>query len=102
MAFRLSAGLAALAAVVALTGTACVHAQNRGNFEDADTNKDGHVTLQEFEAYATRRLVNGSGRVARRFQKLTPEQQSTRLEQRFQKLDHDHKGYLDKNDWDKR
>jgi len=102
MTFRLSTGLAALAAAVALSGTACAHAQDRGNFEDADTNKDGHVTLQEFEAYATKRLTDGSGRLARRFQKLSPEQQTARLEQRFQKLDRDHKGYLDKNDWDSR
>jgi Ca2+-binding EF-hand superfamily protein len=89
-------------AVVALTGTGCAHAQNRGNFEDADTNKDGHLRLQEFEAYATKRLTDGSGRLARRFQKLTLEQQTARLQQRFRKLDRDHKGCLDKNDRDSR
>lgn len=102
MAFRHSTGLVALVAIVALTGTACAHGQDRGNFEDADTNQDGQVTLQEFEAYATKRLMESSGRLARRFQKLTPEQQTARLEKRFQKLDHNHKGYLDKNDWDSR
>lgn len=102
MALRLSTGLAALVVVVALSSTACAHGQDRGNFEDADTNSDGHVSLQEFEAYATKRLMGGSGRLARRFQKLTPEQQTARLEQRFQKLDHDHKGYLDKSDWNSR
>lgn len=102
MALRHSTGLAALAAVVALSGTACAHAQNPGNFEDADTNKDGQVSLQEFEAYATKRLMEANGRLARRFQKLTPEEQTARLEQRFQKLDHDHKGYLDKSDWNSR
>ncbi len=99
MALRLSIGIATLAAAAALAVTAPVQAQVKGNFDDADTNKDGHVSLQEFETYATQRLLAGTGRVARRFQKLSPEQQSARLEQRFNKLDRDHKGYLDKNDW---
>jgi Ca2+-binding EF-hand superfamily protein len=99
MALRLSVGIATLAAIAALAATPCVHAQAQGSFDEADANKDGHVTLQEFAAYNTKRLMAGSGRLARRFQQLTPEQQSARLEQRFQKLDRDHKGYLDRSDW---
>lgn len=98
MALRLSGGIATLVASAALAA-APVQAQAKGNFDAADANKDGHVTLQEFAAYATQRLMAGSGRLARRFQKLSPEQQNARLEQRFHKLDRDHKGYLDKNDW---
>ena len=99
MALRHSLAIATLAACAALAATAPAQAQAKGNFDDADSNKDGHVSLQEFETYATQRLMAGTGRLAKRFQKLSPEQQSARLERRFQKLDRDHKGYLDKNDW---
>ena len=99
MALRLSIGIATLVAAAALVTAAPVQAQAKGNFDDADANRDGHVSLQEFEAYATQRLMARSGRLARRFQKLSPEQQRARLEKRFHKLDRDNKGYLDKNDW---
>ncbi len=99
MALRLSIGMATLLVATAMAVTAPVQAQVKGNFDDADTNKDGHVSLQEFETYATQRLLAGTGRLARRFQQLSSEQQSARLEQRFNKLDRNHKGYLDKNDW---
>lgn len=99
MALRLSIGIATLVAAAALAVIAPAQAQVKGNFDDADTNKDGHVSLQEYEAYATQRLLAGTGRLARRFQQLSPEERSARLGKRFNKLDHGHKGYLDKNDW---
>lgn len=92
--------VAALAAVAILAGTPAVQAQLRGNFDDADTNHDGHVTLQEFTAYATRQLAESSGRKAKRFQQLSPQEQQSRLQARFEQLDRGHKGYLDRSDWE--
>jgi Ca2+-binding EF-hand superfamily protein len=71
----------------------------RGNFGDADGNHDGHVDLQEFEAYATNRLMAANGVVAQRFKQLSPDEQVTRLQQRFDRMDRGHKGYLNRNDW---
>jgi hypothetical protein len=92
-----AAGLALAMIIVAATA---VDAQSRGNFDDADANHDGHVTLQEFEAYATKRLMSANGPMAQQFKKLSPTEQTARLQQRFETLDHGHKGYLDRNDWD--
>ena len=57
---RRSLRIAALVTVMAFGAGCAVHAQVRGNFDDADTNHDGHVTLQEFQAYATARLAAAS------------------------------------------
>jgi len=72
-----------------------------GSFDDADTNHDGHVSLQEFEAYATPRLLATNSRRAQRFRSLSPQQQAAVLQRRFDRMDHGHKGYLDRNDWKK-
>jgi Ca2+-binding EF-hand superfamily protein len=90
--------MAALAAM-SLLGTPLAQAQMRGNFDDADKNHDGRVTLQEFETYAAARLMAANGPRARRFKRLSPEQQATLLQQRFERMDRGEKGYLDRNDW---
>lgn len=93
------AGVAALVALLGLTGTCAAQAQMKGNFDDADANHDGRVTLQEYKDYTTARLANASGRLARRFKQLSPEDQAARLQKRFDKMDHGQKGYLDRKDW---
>jgi hypothetical protein len=96
---RASLALTALAAMATLVGVSVAQAQMRGNFDDADMNRDGHVTLQEYENYVTSRLAAANGRLAQRFKKLSPQDQAARLQQRFEKMDHGKKGYLDRNDW---
>ncbi len=90
-------GLGLLSACTAYAQTR--GAQMRGNFDDADANHDGRVTLQEYQDYITRRLNDSSGRLAQKFKQLSPQDQAARLQKRFNKLDHDHKGYLDRKDW---
>lgn len=85
--------------VAAMLSGPIAHAQVKGNFDDADVNHDGHVTFEEFAAYATKRLMESNGRMAMRFRQLTPEQQTARLRRRFDRLDKGHKGYLDRKDW---
>ena len=90
---------AALVAMIALAGAGAAQAQMKGNFDDADANHDGHVTLQEYKDYVTAYLTNANGRLARRFKQLSPEDQAARLQKRFDKMDHGQKGYLDRKDW---
>ncbi len=93
--------LGAAALVVAMTLAAShARAQKNGSFDDADVNHDGRVTLQEFEAYMTKRLMSANGMIGRNFRALSPQEQTARLQQRFDKIDHGHKGYLDRSDWD--
>ncbi|MHB8814492.1 MAG: MipA/OmpV family protein [Steroidobacteraceae bacterium] len=68
-------------------------------FDPADTNHDGRVTLEEFEAFVTQRLKQGQGPAARKFRQLSPAAQRARLERFFEQLDSGHKGYLDRSDW---
>ena len=82
-----------------MAGTPATAAQLKGNHDAADANHDGRVTLQEYEAYATSRLMAANGRMAQRFKQLSPQEQAARLQQRFAKMDSAHKGYLDRNDW---
>lgn len=93
--------LLAVLAVLMVTpsGTPPARAGASDTFDLADTNHDGRVTLQEFEAYVTQRLQHGQGPRARRFRRLSPEAQRTRLERFFAQLDRGHKGYLDRSDW---
>lgn len=91
--------LAALAIVAAVAGMPGAQAQVKGNFDEADVNHDGHVTLQEYEAYITNRLMNANGRRAQRFQQMTPQERDAALQRRFERLDRGHKGYLDRDDW---
>jgi outer membrane protein len=90
---------AVLAVGIVLLGSITARAQSIGNFEDADSNRDGRVTLQEFEAFLTKRLMTANGPVAQNFKKLSPTEQAAKLQQRFEQLDHGHKGYLDRSDW---
>jgi hypothetical protein len=46
-----------------------VHTEAKGNFHNADTDHDGHVTLQEFEACAMNRLAAANGPRAQAFKK---------------------------------
>jgi len=89
----------ALVAMLGLIAACTAQAQMKGNFEDADANHDGHVTLQEYKDYVTARLATANGRIARRFKQLSPEDQTERLQKRFNKMDHGQKGYLDRKDW---
>ena len=90
---------AALVAMLGLMAAYAAQAQMKGNFDDADANHDGHVSLQEYKDYVTSRLSNANGRIARRFKQLSPEDQAARLQKRFDKMDHGQKGYLDRKDW---
>ncbi len=90
---------AALVALVGLLAACAAHAQMKGNFDDADANHDGKVTLQEYKDYVSNRLSTANGRIARRFKQLSPEDQAQRLQKRFTKMDHGQKGYLDRKDW---
>ena len=91
--------IATVAMAVPLLGTPPARAQMKGNFDDADRNHDGRVTLQEFETYAAARLTAANGPRAQRFKRLSPEQQTALLQQRFERMDRGEKGYLDRNDW---
>ncbi|HEY6453003.1 MAG TPA: MipA/OmpV family protein [Steroidobacteraceae bacterium] len=95
-----------LAAALALAGTpslgagtADTAAQRGTDFDTADANHDGRVSLQEFEDYVIARLMAGHGPYALEFQRWSPGQRSARLERRFEALDTGHKGYLDRSDW---
>jgi hypothetical protein len=90
---------AALALLVLFAGARAAHSQTQSTFDDADANHDGRVTLQEFEDYVTKRLEGATG-AARKFKQLSPQEQETRLQERFEKADTGHKGYLDRADWD--
>ena len=92
-------GLASLALVLLVAGAPPAEARNLGRFAAADANHDGRVTLKEFEAYETARLMAANGPMAERFKALSPQEQAARIEQRFDKLDSDDKGYLDQADW---
>jgi Ca2+-binding EF-hand superfamily protein len=89
--------LAAL--VVTHLGTPLAHAQTRGNFDDADVNHDGRITLQEFESYTERYLMAGTGFRAQHFQQMSTQEQQAVLQKRFKQMDHANKGYLDRKDW---
>jgi outer membrane protein len=97
---RLSMTATALACVVLFAGTRVAHSQARASFDEADANHDGRVTLQEFETYATKRLMAATGPVAQKFKHLSPQDQEARLQKRFEEADKGHKGYLDRTDWD--
>ena len=88
----------AIAVLTCLTLTTA-QAQMKGDFDAADANRDGHVTFEEFAAYAKQELADASGRKARRFRQLSDEQQTKLLHKRFDKADRNHKGYLDRSDW---
>lgn len=96
---RSSRRLATAALAVTILGTPLAHAQMRRNFNDADVNHDGRITLQEFESYATQRLMTGTGFRAQRFQQMSAQQRQAVLQRRFGQMDHGHKGYLDRSDW---
>jgi Ca2+-binding EF-hand superfamily protein len=86
-------------AVLASLALTTVQAQMRGDFDAADANHDGHVTFDEFSAYAKQQLDSANGRRARRFKSLSADQQDALLRKRFDQADRNHKGYLDRSDW---
>jgi MipA family protein len=88
----------ALALLMLFAGIA--HSLTPSTFDDADTDHDGRITLQEFEAYVARRLQDLNGPAAQRFKQLSPPEQEARIQGRFEKADRGHKGYLDRTDWD--
>lgn len=70
-----------------------------GDFQAADTNRDGKVSLQEYQAYATKQMAGRNGRLAQRFKALSPQDQQVRLKQRFDAADANHDGSLDQKEW---
>lgn len=94
---RVELALLALVATILCVNTA--NAQMKGNFDAADANHDGRVTLQEFESYATQQLMSANGFRAQRFREMSPQQQQAVLQKRFTSMDHGSKGYLDRGDW---
>ena len=86
-----------MAGVVLATGLAGARIANAQEkpYCAADANHDGRVTLQEFESWATDRLMAADGPRAQRFKELTPQQQAAVLQHRFDKLDVNNQGYLD-------
>ena len=93
------ASATAMVAMFGLLVAGAAQAQMKGNFDDADANHDGHVTLQEYKDYVTTALATANSRIARKFKQLSPEDQAARLQKRFDKMDHGQKGYLDRKDW---
>ena len=97
--FRRAATITLLVFVIAACGAL---AQARVDFDQVDANHDGRITFQEFQAYATPRLMTAQGPRAERFQALSSQQQTAVLRERFNRLDQGHKGHLDRNDWERR
>jgi len=91
--------LMSIAALAALSTASVANAQMRGNFEEADADHDGKVTLQEFQTYATQQLKAHDGPMAQRFKQLSPDQQAAILQKRFEKADSSHKGFITQQDW---
>lgn len=88
-----------LVLLLVLGSASAAQAQARGNFDDADSDHDGHVTWPEYQTYLTQRLTAADGPIAQRFKQLSPDEQVSRLKERFDRLDAAHKGYLDRKDW---
>lgn len=86
--------IVAVILVTGFTGARTASAQEKP-YCAADVNHDGRVTLQEFESWATSRLMAANGARAERFKQLTPEQQAAVLQHRFEKLDINQQGFLD-------
>lgn len=93
-------GACAAAFILILLGAPRPQAQMKGNFDDADADHDGRVTLQEFENYVTRRLMSSNGPMAQQCRELGPQQQAAQLRRRFERMDKGNKGYLTREDWD--
>lgn len=88
-----------MAPVASIAFASQAAAQMQGDFDAADSNHDGKVSLAEFETYATQRLMAGSGMRAQRFKMLSADEQKERLKQRFEAVDADRNGYLDRKEW---
>jgi Ca2+-binding EF-hand superfamily protein len=89
-----------LVVAAALALTPLVAAEAGGRFDKTDANRDGRVTLQEFEAQTTRQMMNGQGKRAEKFRQLSPQQRTKRIQRRFHRLDEAGKGYLTRGDFD--
>jgi Ca2+-binding EF-hand superfamily protein len=89
-----------LAAATVLALAPLAAAEAGGRFDKTDANRDGRVTLQEFEAQAMRHMMNGRGKRAEKFRQLNPQQRAKRIQRRFQRLDEGGKGYLTQGDLD--
>ncbi|MFT8558813.1 MAG: EF-hand domain-containing protein [Acetobacter sp.] len=69
------------------------------SFQVADTNHDGRISQDEFEAFARARMASSGGVRATMFNRLTPEDQKARLDAKFAQMDRNGKGYLTPDDW---
>ncbi|WP_086644487.1 EF-hand domain-containing protein [Acetobacter sp. DsW_063] len=73
--------------------------QRTESFRSADTNRDGRISEEEFEAFVKIRLGSSGGMRAAMFNRLTPEEQKARLDEKFAQMDASGKGYLTLDDW---
>jgi hypothetical protein len=90
---------AALGIALGLTFISAAHAKNLGSFTSADVNHDGCVTLPEFSAYETKRLMAAHWFIPHVFQQMTPQEQAAHLQARFEQLAASHKGCIDQREW---
>ena len=88
-----------IASVLVLSSVSIANAQGGSRFAKADVDRDGRVTLREYENFVGARLSKSNNQRAERFRQLDPEKQASMLQKRFQKLDRGHKGYLVPADW---
>ncbi len=91
----------ALVGILLLAATSA-QAQPPDRFARADANHDGRVTFREYAAFVETQLARANGPKAQRFRSLDPEKQAALLQRRFDRLDRDHKGYLEPADWQAR
>ena len=89
----------AITTLFGVTAAQAKQAKMVGSFSAADTNHDGRVTLQEFQAYATSQFLASSSRRAEKFKEMSPSERAERIQHRFEKLDSGNKGYLVPTDW---
>ena len=69
------------------------------DFNDADTNHDGHLSFDEFNIEVRKILSSRDDFSSRGFAILPTSAQDAVLNDEFHKMDHGQKGYLNVNDW---
>lgn len=73
--------------------------RRQASFQMADANHDGHISQDEFVAFARARMASSGGMRAAMFSHLAPEDQKSRLDTKFAQMDAAGKGYLTLDDW---
>lgn len=69
------------------------------DFNDADTNHDGHLSFDEFDTEVRKILSSRDDFSSRGFAMLPTSAQDAVLNDEFHKMDQGQKGYLNVNDW---